>query len=110
MSKRMSETVGYITCPFCLSNAEVAQTPGKNYRYIYCLADGCKPTQNLGQAYQAHIEDNMRETLEPPLMLPSPERFDASRVDDEQALEVDDEQVLETKPEDDQDEKFWPFD
>lgn len=65
MSKRKGETVGHITCPFCLSkDAEVRRTPGKNYFYIGCVANGCAVTQNRGQAYQDYIADNMRSILE----------------------------------------------
>lgn len=69
MSKTQSEVHGAITCPFCLSSAEVRQTPGKNFKFIFCETS-CKRIQTSvpgqAKAYQDYIDDNMRPIIENP--------------------------------------------
>lgn len=66
MSKRKSKTIGYIICPFCLSEAEVCQTEGKDYKFIACPVDGTINALKFSnaQGYQDFIEDKMNNIIE----------------------------------------------
>jgi len=72
MSKRKSETVGTIACPFCLSDAEVRQTPGKAHRFIYCPHDKVINVSGRAGGYQDYIADHMREIIEGEIVSAAP--------------------------------------
>jgi len=100
MSKRKSQIIGSIVCPFCLSVSEVCQTEGKTYRFIKCPEDGTINATKFANAkgYQDYISDKTQPIIEgesvvlkieTPEQTPGPEPV-TEAVNENESLKLDD--------------------
>lgn len=110
MTKQRAKVVGSIGCPFCLSVADVRQTPGKNYKFIYCPVDGVINATNYERAsgYQDFIDDKMRPVIEGESQVTQVEDV-PEKMPEPEPQEIEPEQHEEAETQEDDDGFIWPW-